>query len=264
MALKRGERDTVVTQSSLASRMGVVRAYDGDGFALASNALGKTLSSLAKIQADIEETDWKATFQLDGSKAINQFANDYKFDSGAFMSKADAYIEGAVNEAPQRFKSYAKQYLGMQSIRHYEQIANQEWAKRLDTTWENFENNNSDFLSKFGNLLQNTSVSEHQKIYGEQIIPELSEQKLMYEKLYNNSPPSMDLPTPDTWLKSQKIVLEQGRVLSKALEILNDGISKGDITQGYLDAQEYLKEYINDPDVQGLQSGDGIPGAIVE
>ena len=264
MALKRGERDTVVTQSSLASRMGVVRAYDGDGFALASNALGKTLSSLAKIQADIEETDWKATFQLDGSKAINQFANDYKFDSGAFMSKADAYIEGAINEAPQRFKSYAKQYLGMQSIRHYEQIANQEWAKRLDTTWENFENNNSDFLSKFGNLLQNTSVSEHQKIYGEQIIPELSEQKLMYEKLYNNSPPSMDLPTPDTWLKSQKIVLEQGRVLSKALEILNDGISKGDITQGYLDAQEYLKEYINDPDVQGLQSGDGMQGAIVE
>ena len=74
----------------------------------------------------------------------------------------------------------------------------------------------------------------------------------------------MDLPTPDTWLKSQKIVLEQGRVLSKALEILNDGISKGDITQGYLDAQEYLKEYINDPDVQGLQSGDGMQGAIVE
>ena len=64
MALTRGERTKSVTQSSLASRMGVVKAFEGDGFSMAADSIGKTLGVLGKMQADIEESDWKSKFTL--------------------------------------------------------------------------------------------------------------------------------------------------------------------------------------------------------
>ena len=48
MALTTGKKQTSVTPSSMANRMGVVPAYGGDWLATASDTLGKTLDLQAK------------------------------------------------------------------------------------------------------------------------------------------------------------------------------------------------------------------------
>ena len=75
MALTTGKKQTSVTPSSMANRMGVVPAYGGDWLATASDTLGKTLDLQAKRVATIEEEKWKAQFSIDTYKAINEFAS---------------------------------------------------------------------------------------------------------------------------------------------------------------------------------------------
>lgn len=124
MVLKAGERKVYTTPSSLASRMGVVRGQTGDGFQIASEALGKTIDVFALRQAKIEEEKWKADFSIKGLDTITKYAFDNKLNLSGFTNAADGYIAQSVESAPKRFQGWAKQYLGLMASREANVISN--------------------------------------------------------------------------------------------------------------------------------------------
>jgi hypothetical protein len=124
MVLKAGERKVYTTPSSLASRMGVVRGQTGDGFQVASEALGNTINVFALRQAKIEEEKWKADFSIKGLDTILKYSFDNSLNLSGFTNAADGYIVQSVESAPKRFKGWAKQYLGLMASREANVIAN--------------------------------------------------------------------------------------------------------------------------------------------
>ena len=70
--LTSGERQVFTTPSSLASRMGVVRANAGDPVELGLNELGKTLNIIAKRKSIQAEEKWKADVKVESLEKISK------------------------------------------------------------------------------------------------------------------------------------------------------------------------------------------------
>ena len=125
MALTTGKKVTGVTGQSVsqqASRMGIVQATTADWVSMAAEAIGSTLDEEAKRKAILEENDYKSRFTIDTIKSMNDFHNANEKDPAAFTNSADAYIKKITNEAPFRFKNWAKQYASTLAFRHGQEI----------------------------------------------------------------------------------------------------------------------------------------------
>ena len=70
--LTSGERQVFTTPSSLASRMGVVKANAGDPVELATSELGKTLEFIAKRKSIQAEEKWKADVKVSSLEKISK------------------------------------------------------------------------------------------------------------------------------------------------------------------------------------------------
>ena len=242
-----GKREVFTTASSLANRMGVVAGQTGDPVAIASSQLGKTLDTLAKRKLVQQEENWKNNLKAEALRTITGYANENRYDPSNFMNQASAYSDGIIESAPKAFKAWSKGYLAS--------IITQESNTIIDATWkrdnqESIMNMYTGNASELNNMLDQINKADsfnHTTLYGENIMPRLSEMHASYEKLWNTLPTNMrgsemmPLP-PDEMLKQWKTALEEGRLksvvsemLERAIEVDKERIASGELVGNEID-----------------------------
>ena len=130
MALTRGDRKNRATVSSIQSRMGVVSAYEGSGIADAAEAVSGVLNVEAERRAKQEEVQWKLDYKLKTRETITNFARNNFDDPDTFTKLTDTYIATAEEEAPVRFKNYAKEFASNLAFQEGDVIWNEADNKR--------------------------------------------------------------------------------------------------------------------------------------
>lgn len=281
MALTRGKKETSVTPSSIASRMGVVPTYGGDWLATAAESIGKNLDVQTKRIATIEEEKWKAQFSIDTYQAISKFAMDNRMNPNGFTKSVDPYVSELVNQVPNKYKGWAKQYAGMMAAREGQQIINRHYnAQQMDLIKLNEDSNNVWLTNAITNLEQ-TPYSEYDNEMINSHLAEFAEKSASYSNMYNSLDPQFrsGLLTPEQWERKHQLGFESARLNSKnrslleAAQILDreyllqkdlngdgfypesfDGIegqkTNVEITLGQI--KKNMESYINNPDVDDL------------
>lgn len=250
--LKTGERQVFTTPSSLANRMGVVKGQVGDGWAIAADSLSKTLDAFAKKQAVIEEESWKNDYKVKAFTTISKFARDNSLNPSEFMAKASSYIESSIQNAPEKFRSWAKGYSGMMAAQNFDTITSATIKKKQVDSVNQFNETAKIELDNINDLIYNTNPTttdfdlhmyrrepemapnvypDHTTLFGENVLPRLSELVASYTKLYNTLDASFinNMQTPEEYMRSLKVGLEQSRVISIAKETLDQGITLQDL-----------------------------------
>lgn len=254
MVLKVGERKVYTTPSSLANRMGVVKGQTGDGFAYAADAIAKTLDGFAKRQAVVEEENWKNDFKLKTYQSLSKFARENPSSPTDYMAQSSSYIETSISEAPDKFKSWAKSYAGMMSSQNFNNISIKAINKKQMEAKKLFKESAINEIADMNDLILNTSPTDFiketdlitgekkeiyngesfTKLYGENILPRISELVTSYTKLYNSLEPNFltDMVTPEQYMRSLKVGFEQSRVIASAKDFLDQAISLQ--SEGYI------------------------------
>ncbi len=254
MVLKVGERKVYTTPSSLANRMGVVKGQTGDGFAYAADAIAKTIDGFAKRQAVVEEENWKNDFKLKTYQSLSKFARENPSSPTDYMAQSSSYIETSISEAPDKFKSWAKSYAGMMSSQNFNNISIKAINKKQMEAKKLFIESAINEIGDMNDLILNTSPTDFiketdlitgekkeiyngesfTKLYGENILPRISELVTSYTKLYNSLEPNFltDMVTPEQYMRSLKVGFEQSRVIASAKDFLDQAISLQ--SEGYI------------------------------
>lgn len=281
MALVRGKKATQVTPSSIASRMGVVPTYGGDWLATAAESIGKNIDVQTKRIAVMEEEKWKAQFSIDTYKAINKFAMDNRVNPNGFTKSVDAYVNTLVNQVPNRYKGWAKQYAGMMAAREGQQIINRHYNNQQAELIKVNEDSNQIWLDNTLRNLEQTPYAEYDNEVMSSVLAEFAEKAASYENMYNSLDPQYrsGLPTPDQWKRKHQLGFEGARLNSKhralleAAQILDkeyllqQDLNGDDKYQKSFDKKEgqktnveiaiaqikkNMQEYLNNPDVDNL------------
>ena len=281
MALVRGKKETQVTPSSIASRMGVVPTYGGDWLATAAESIGKNIDVQTKRIAVMEEEKWKAQFSIDTYKAINKFAMDNRVNPNGFTKSVDAYVNTLVNQVPNRYKGWAKQYAGMMAAREGQQIINRHYNNQQAELIKVNEDSNQIWLDNTLRNLEQTPYAEFDNEVMSSVLAEFAEKAASYENMYNSLDPQYrsGLPTPDQWKRKHQLGFEGARLNSKnralleAAQILDkeyllqQDLNGDDKYQKSFDKKEgqktnveiaiaqikkNMQEYLNNPDVDNL------------
>jgi len=281
MALVRGKKETQVTPSSIASRMGVVPTYGGDWLATAAESIGKNIDVQTKRIAVMEEEKWKAQFGIDTYKAINKFAMDNRVNPNGFTKSVDAYVNTLVNQVPNRYKGWAKQYAGMMAAREGQQIINRHYNNQQAELIKVNEDSNQIWLDNTLRNLEQTPYAEFDNEVMSSVLAEFAEKAASYENMYNSLDPQYrsGLPTPDQWKRKHQLGFEGARLNSKnralleAAQILDkeyllqQDLNGDDKYQKSFDKKEgqktnveiaiaqikkNMQEYLNNPDVDNL------------
>ena len=224
MALTTGKKQTSVTPSSMANRMGVVPAYGGDWLATASDTLGKTLDLQAKRVATIEEEKWKAQFSIDTYKAINEFAMAKRIDPNGFNETVTPYIEALVEAVPTKYKGWAKQYSGMMAAREGQQIINRHYNIQQQDAIKILSNDTDVWLSNTSRIMESTDYKDWDQTFVDSHLAELTEKSASYENLYNSLDPQYKagLPLPEVWKRDKQLKFEGARLNSKHRALLEN------------------------------------------
>jgi len=224
MALTTGKKQTSVTPSSMANRMGVVPAYGGDWLATASDTLGKTLDLQAKRVATIEEEKWKAQFSIDTYKAINEFAMAKRIDPNGFNETVTPYIEALVEAVPTKYKGWAKQYSGMMAAREGQQIINRHYNIQQQDAIKVLSNDTDVWLSNTSRIMESTDYKDWDQTFVDSHLAELTEKSASYESLYNSLDPQYKagLPLPEVWKRDKQLKFEGARLNSKHRALLEN------------------------------------------
>ena len=240
MALVRGKKATQVTPSSIASRMGVVPTYGGDWLATAAESIGKNIDVQTKRIAVMEEEKWKAQFSIDTYKAINKFAMDNRVNPNGFTKSVDAYVNTLVNQVPNRYKGWAKQYAGMMAAREGQQIINRHYNNQQAELIKVNEDSNQIWLDNTLRNLEQTPYAEYDNEVMSSVLAEFAEKAASYENMYNSLDPQYrsGLPTPDQWKRKHQLGFEGARLNSKHRALLEA-------------AQILDKEYLLQQDLNG-------------
>tara|TARA_X000001382_G_scaffold72052_1_gene50247 strand:+ start:2391 stop:4529 length:2139 start_codon:yes stop_codon:yes gene_type:complete len=249
MVLKVGERKVYTTPSSLANRMGVVKGQTGDGFAYAAEAVAKTLDGFAKRQAVVEEENWKNDFKLKTYQSLSKFARENPSSPTDYMAQSSSYIETSLSEAPDKFKSWAKSYAGMMSAQNFNGISLQAIKKKQIEAVTLFNESSSSEIADMNDLILNTNASDNlldyerklveskddfkglypnfTTLFGENILPRISELVTSYTKLYNSLDPSFlsQMDSPEEYMRKLKIGFEQSRVIADDKQLLDQAIA---------------------------------------
>ena len=240
-----GKREVFTTASSLASRMGVVAGQTGDPVAIASSQLGKTLDTLAKRKLVQQEENWKNNLKAEALKTITGYANENRYDPSNFMNQASAYSDGIIESAPKAFKAWSKGYLASIITQESNTIIDATWKRDNQEAIMNMYTGNASELNNMLDQINKADSFNHTTLYGENIMPRLSEMHASYEKLWNTLPTNMrgsemmPLP-PDEMLKQWKTALEEGRIKSVVSEMIERAIEvdKERIANGVLVGNE--------------------------
>ena len=249
MVLKVGERKVYTTPSSLANRMGVVKGQTGDGFAYAADAIAKTLDGFAKRQAVVEEENWKNDFKLKTYQSLSKFARENPSSPTDYMAQSSSYIETSLSEAPDKFKSWAKSYAGMMSAQNFNGISLKSIKKKQIQAVTLFNESSSSEIADMNDLILNTNASDNlldyerklveskddfkglypnfTTLFGENILPRISELVTSYTKLYNSLDPSFisQMDSPEEYMRKLKIGFEQSRVIADDKQLLDQAIA---------------------------------------
>ena len=281
MALTRGKKETSVTPSSIASRMGVVPTYGGDWLATAAESIGKNLDVQTKRIATMEEEKWKAQFSIDTYKAINDFAMQNRMNPNGFTKSVDPYVSELVNQVPNKYKGWAKQYAGMMAAREGQQIINRHYNAQQAELIKLNQDGNQVWLDNNLRNLEQTPYAEWDNQMFSSVLAEFSEKAVSYENMYNSLDPQFrsGLDSPEIWKRKHQIAFEGARLNSKnralleAAQILDkeyllqadlngDGFfqkefigkkqEKTNVEIALNQIKKNMKEYINNPDVDNL------------
>ena len=118
-----GSREVQTTPSSLMSRMGVVKGQTGDGFQIAADALGQSLSLIGLQKAKVAEEKWKSQFNVDAYKTLTKYAADNPLDLANYVNLSEGYLKEALTNVPKRFEGWAEGQIAMQIAEHSARIS---------------------------------------------------------------------------------------------------------------------------------------------
>ena len=269
--LTSGERQVFTTPSSLASRMGVVKANAGDPVELATSELGKTLNFIAKQKAIQAEEKWKADVKVSSLEKISEMSRDYRYSPSDFINNATGFRDGLLESAPKAFRDWTRTYLAQLITSHSNTIFNETWKRdQKELLLKNTESNKAEMNSMHSILLQ-APWQEHTKLFEEQFSARLQEMIDSYTSIYNSIPTTerTGMATPIEQAKIWKTELEQSRNISiaqkmimDAVEIdkqrIADGILVGDEINGWVgpsavdDALKLVNEMMRQYEIHGI------------
>ena len=240
--LTSGERQVFTTPSSLASRMGVVKANAGDPVELATSELGKTLSFIGKQKAVQAEEKWKADVKVSSLEKISKYAQDNRYDPAEFLNLATGHRDGLLESSPKAFKQWTRTYLAQLITTHSNQIIDATWKRdQKELLLKNKESNSSE-MNYMSSLLLETPWQDHTKLFEEKFSAHLQDMIDSYTAVYNTIPTSerTGMPTPIEQGRIWKAELEQSRNLSIAQKMIMDAveIDKQRISDGILVGDE--------------------------
>ena len=228
MALTSGERKSKSTVSSIQSRMGVVDAANvGTPLSLASKGVSAVLDVFAERQANIEEVAWKTDFKLKSRETLNNLARQHFDDPDAFTKATNTYRDSLISEAPNRFKNYAKEYIGNLAFEYGDNIWQEAKAQKTILEVTNWSTNYKDFVASRNSDIMNKPASDFQDYWTQSLLPEMSDTMADYEKLYNSYDASIQsqlqttFGTPDEFNKALELGFETQRLISLAAKDLN-------------------------------------------
>jgi hypothetical protein len=270
--LTSGERQVFTTPSSLASRMGVVRANAGDPVELGLNELGKTLNVIAKRKSIQAEEKWKADVKVESLEKISKMSQDYRYNPSDFINNATGFRDGLLESAPKAFREWTRTYLAQLITSHSNTIFDNTWKRdQKELLLKNTESNKSE-MSYMDSLLLETPWQEHTKLFEEKFTAHIQDMIDSYTAIYNTIPTSerTGMPTPEEQGKMWKTELEQSRNISiaqkmiyDAVEIDNqriaDGILVGDEIKGWVgpsavdDALKLINEMMLGYEINGIK-----------
>ena len=222
MALTTGKKTTTVTPSSIANRMGVVPAYSGDWIATASAGLGKTLDAQIKKVSVLEEEKWKAQFSIDSYKAINEFSMANRNNPKGFTESTDAFILQTIDSVPNKYKGWAKQYIGMMAAREGQQIINRHYNTQQQDMIKLNADDTAVWLDNTLRQMQNIPYANWDQNMFDSHLAEFTEKSVAYENMYNSLDPEYrrGLLTPQVWKRKHQLGFEQARLNSKHTAML--------------------------------------------
>ena len=241
--LTSGERQVFTTPSSLASRMGVVKANAGDPVELATSELGKTLEFIAKRKSIQAEEKWKADVKVSSLEKISKFSQDYRYNPSDFINNATGFRDGLLESAPKAFRDWTRTYLAQLITTHSNQIIDATWKRdQKELLLKNTESNESE-ISRISSLIMDTPWQDHTKLWEEINAATLQDMDDSYRAIYATIPTEFrnaNMPTPDEQLELWKKQLEGVRNASIATKIMHDAIEvdKQRIADGILVGDE--------------------------
>ena len=214
--LTAGERQVYTTASSLASRMGVVKAHTGDPIALATETISGTINLLAKQKLSREEENWKNNLKANALKSFLKFSKNNRYNPAEFMNVATGYETSMVDAAPEKFKAWTKAYMATLITQHSSTIIDNAFVRESKESKDSMLLANNAELDDIQDVLMNSHWEEHTGLFSTNIVPRLSEMVKSYTTIYNSVPNSLrnDMDKPEDYMRNLKINLEETRQLS--------------------------------------------------
>jgi hypothetical protein len=212
MALTSGEKQNKATVSSIQSRMGVVDAYGEDAIGLAAKNASAVLDVFAEREANKEEVAYKTDLKLKSRQTLLELSRKHYDDPDGFTKATNSYINTLVEKAPNRFKDYAKSFTGNIAFEYGDKIFQEAKAQKDVLVLDSFNTNHSDFISQRNTSIMNLSPDEMQSYWTENLLPEISDTMVDYEKLYNSYPAAIQQQlaqsygTPDSVDKNGNVI----------------------------------------------------------
>jgi len=259
MALTSGEKQNKATVSSIQSRMGVVDAANvGTPLGLAAEGASKVLDVFAERQANIEEVSWKTDFKLKSREALLNLSRVHFEDPDAFTKATNSYRDSLVSKAPNRFKDYAKEFIGNIAFEYGDNIWQEAKSQKTILEVTNWSNNYKDFIGQRNSDIMNKPASDFQDYWTQSLIPEMSDTMADYAKLYNSYDASIQsqlqttFGTPDEFNKALELGFETQRLISLTAKDLNNAQAldtayiqqMGGISENYeTEVSKVLKQY---------------------
>lgn len=249
MALTSGDRKNKATVSSIQSRMGVVDTYSGESpIGLAAKNAASVLDVFAEREAQKEELAWKTDFKLKSRDYLLELARKHYDDPDGFTTEADSYRNTLINEAPTRFKEYAKEYTGNLAFEYGDNIWKEAKAQKEILEFSNWQKQHSNFLADMNETLMNKKAFEMQDHFTQNLKPLMADEMSDYETFYNSVDSNIQalladkFGTPDMFNKALMIQAETSRLISIANQELIE--AQAIDSSMILDNGEYPEDYI--------------------
>jgi len=127
--IKRTRRQSMVTPSSTAARMGVVDVYSPNVSQM-FGAVSDTINTLAENQVKVLDAKWQNNFETETTKYLNNkldgiLKSGEKPDLEKFQEEADGYINGVLTGVPERLSINAESYYNQKNISAFETLRKQ-------------------------------------------------------------------------------------------------------------------------------------------
>jgi len=224
MALTSGDRKNKATVSSIQSRMGVVDTYSGESpIGLAAQNVSSVLDVFAEREAKREEIKYKTDFKLAARKFVMDTSREFWEDPEGFTKTIDAYINTTVEEAPNRFKDYTKEFISNLALPEGDRIWNEAKNQRDLDTLQSFETDYFDFIAHRKNTILGLSPDKMQEYFTQDLIVEMSDKYSDYMEIWEMSDATEQavladtFGTPDTFRHRLMIEFEGFRLESELL-----------------------------------------------